>query len=256
LVDEISNRLNDMGIQKLYLPHLTTEPPKEQCLPIYVTKPEELKHKDRVVVLIPDGTQELEMLNFQVMMNEEDLESASLLGFANGLQKEGLEAPGLVVLNTSQLLYSHKLGRAVSLHNWNSQKRKSMIHPPQVILDQYNKIPGHFTVEEHISSVFEQVLKNESFVKKTARLDVIAIRQGGAEVLAYLNQNCESTLSPRMILTLYSREVLQTALLACFAALLLSWWNCAEHGSQLAPVLGKTSPQLDFVRGRSEQGNC
>ncbi|KAB2580655.1 hypothetical protein DBV05_g1023 [Lasiodiplodia theobromae] len=101
---------------------------------------------------------------------------------------ENWQAPGLVVLNPGQLVYSYHLDKAVSNQSWDSQPRKSAVHPVPKIHPVHNRINGHSTVAEHIKSTFETILNNPNWVAPDAKFDMIGIGNGGNALLQVLNE--------------------------------------------------------------------
>jgi hypothetical protein len=191
LRDDISNKLHELGVEKLYLPQLTTVNPNVQSVPIYVSEPDKLRFKKRIVLVIPSQGCELEVLTSKGLFGEEGIEDSSPIGIAKEIGKDGDAAPGLIVANTAQLLYSHVKHTALSVAGWNNRIRPSMIHQPQVVLPDWNYIRGHEDAESHIRWIFENLLKNRDFVGADAKIDIVAVRQSATSVFEYLDVNCE-----------------------------------------------------------------
>ncbi|KAL5425913.1 hypothetical protein PMIN05_011823 [Paraphaeosphaeria minitans] len=97
--------------------------------------------------------------------------------------------PGLIVLNAGQLLYSHKLNKALSNRSWTALTRKSITHDPVQIHEVENRVEGHRTAAEHIKTVFDTVIKNPNFVHPEAEVYVIAIENGVESLLEVLNKD-------------------------------------------------------------------
>jgi hypothetical protein len=98
--------------------------------------------------------------------------------------------PALVVLNTAQLLYSHKNNKALTLRSWSALPRKSIAHDMIRIHEEENRVPGHRSTQEHIKSVFNNVLCNPDRVAPDAELYVIAIEGGTENMLKVLGEDC------------------------------------------------------------------
>jgi hypothetical protein len=199
-MQEVTKRLESAGVTKLYIPQLTTTKPVEsnpqlgdKCIPILVTDPKILKTKQRVVVIIPQSDAELECFHWGGMFHESGLEESSPLAYAKDLANEA-DSPGLIVANCQQLLFSFKCNKALSEDGWSYRERRSMIHPTHQVLEE-NKLRAHTTPEEHIKWVFDEFLWNKDFISPTAKFDILANRQAGERVLAYLDKKCEFSCS-------------------------------------------------------------
>ncbi|KKY20287.1 putative ribosomal protein s14 [Diplodia seriata] len=101
---------------------------------------------------------------------------------------ENWQAPGLVVLNPGQLLYSYQLDKAVTKQSWDSQPRKSAIHPVATIDPIRNRAEGHRTVDEHVKSTFDTILNNPDWVAPDAHIYMIGIGNGGDAMLRVLSK--------------------------------------------------------------------
>ncbi|KAH7057136.1 Arb2 domain-containing protein [Macrophomina phaseolina] len=99
------------------------------------------------------------------------------------------KVPGLIVLNPGQLLYSYRLDKAMTKQSWNSQSRKSGIHPIPTVHPAFNKIDGNRTVEEHVQTTFAKIINNPAWVSPKANIYVVGIGNGGDAVLKVLNDN-------------------------------------------------------------------
>ncbi|KAK7552307.1 Arb2 domain-containing protein [Phyllosticta citricarpa] len=100
---------------------------------------------------------------------------------------EDWQAPGLVVLNLGQLLYSHRLDKAMTRQSWNSQPRKSAIHPVAGYDAEFNTIPGNRTVAEHVKFVFDNIVNNPEWVSRDANVYIIGNGNGGDAILDFLD---------------------------------------------------------------------
>jgi hypothetical protein len=111
--------------------------------------------------------------------------------FDDGFELEGHDdTPALVIFNTAQLLYSHKHNKALTLRSWSALPRKSIAHDMIRIHEGENRVPGHRTPQEHIKSVFDNVLCNPDRVAPDAELYVIAIEGGTENMLKVLGEDC------------------------------------------------------------------
>jgi hypothetical protein len=91
-------------------------------------------------------------------------------------------APGLIVMNCGQLLYSYKYEQAMTMRSWSAMPRKSMCHESIQIVPE-NHIKGNNDPEEHIKFVFDNVIHNKDFVAEDADIYVIAIENGAEKLL-------------------------------------------------------------------------
>lgn len=99
-------------------------------------------------------------------------------------------APGLIILNPSQLLYSHKHNQAMTLRSWSAMPRKSIAHDMIRIHDS-NSIPGHLTPKAHIKTVFDELLYNPTRTAADTELSIIAIENSTEALLSILAEDCK-----------------------------------------------------------------
>ncbi|KAF2460665.1 Arb2 domain-containing protein [Lineolata rhizophorae] len=92
------------------------------------------------------------------------------------------DAPGIIILNPGQLLYSPSMHKAMTRASWHGRPRKSAVHPPVLIDQEHNTVPGNRNPSEHVQFVFENIVKNPEFVSSDAELYVVALG-GSSEVL-------------------------------------------------------------------------
>ena len=105
--------------------------------------------------------------------------------------------PGIVMLNPGQLLYSHELNHCMTQVTWWARPKSSAIGDHYQINETHNRVPGHRTPEEHISTVFEHVL--HQLLKDDVRLWIVGIADGAENFIEYMN------------LTLYNATSLKNA---------------------------------------------
>jgi hypothetical protein len=181
-------------------------------VPILAPAPEILKTRKRIVVLINDAIQDLGILAYRQMQRELGLNGASMVNFVKELVRRSAtgddakkyqnifedgfklatddDTPALVVLNTAQLLYSHKHNKALTMRSWSAMPRKSIAHDMIRIHNVENRVPGHRNPQEHIKSVFDHVLCNPDRVAPDAELYIIAIEDGTENILKVLEEDC------------------------------------------------------------------
>lgn len=104
---------------------------------------------------------------------------------------ENWQTPGLVVLNPGQLFYSHRLDKAMTKQSWDSQPRKSGIHPIPRIDPVFNKIQGNRTVDEHVKTSFDKILNDSEWVAPDANIYLVGIGNGGDAMLRVLSKECK-----------------------------------------------------------------
>lgn len=182
-------------------------------VPILSPSPDLLKARKRVIVIVNDTLQDLGILAYRQLQRELGINGGSVVNFVKEIikrsapnnsaakdaeiLKDGFKldddstTPALVVLNTGQLLYSHRYDQAMTLRSWSAMPRKSIAHDMIRIHDEENRVPGHRTPEEHIKTVFDQIICNPERVAADAEVYVIAIEDGTQRVLSLIADNCK-----------------------------------------------------------------
>lgn len=166
-----------------------------------------------------DALQDLGILAYCQLQRELGVNGGSVINFAKDMinrtalaRDQGItttaandgEIPGLIVMNTGQLLYSHKYNQTMTTRSWYALPRKSIAHDHVRIHDQENYVEGHRTSTEHIRSVFDQLLCDPDRVAADAEVYIVAIEGGADKVLDVFKENCKFTLcerAPRVMLT-------------------------------------------------------
>jgi hypothetical protein len=208
----VEKRLSLLGIDRIYLPGFTTAKPDGPHVPILAPASEILKTRKRIIVIANDAIQDIGILAYRQLQRELGLNGASAVDlvkrvikrsatgdeaekykdiFKDGFKLEDHEdTPALVVLNTAQLLYSHKYNKALTMRSWSAMPRKSMAHDMIKIHDE-NRIQGHHDPKEHIKTVFDDVLHNHNRVAQDAEIYLIAIENGSDNMLTVLEEDCK-----------------------------------------------------------------
>lgn len=219
LREEVADRLSKLGIHRLYFPELSTRRPYGPHVGILAPQTHVLKTRKRIIVIVNDAVQDLGILAYGQLQRELGINGGSVINFTKEMIKrsavdndepkpndtttifdEGAEIkddseiPGLVVMNTGQLLYSQKYNRTMTTKSWYALPRKSIAHDAIRIHDQENYVEDHRNPTEHIKSVFDQFLCNSDCVAPDAELYVIAIEDGADKVLGLFKKNCERYL--------------------------------------------------------------
>jgi len=213
MCEETEKRASALGINRIYLPDFTTAKPEGKAVPILAPSPEILRTRKRVIVIVNDALQDLGVLAYRHMQRDLGLNGGSVVNFIKEIIKRsatGAEAakyddifkdgfkleedndiPALVVLNTGQLLYSHKYGKSMAMRSWSAMPRKSVSHEMVRIHDVENHIEGHRDPREHVMSVFDSIICNPDRVAPDAEVYVIAIEGGSEYMLNLLEKDCE-----------------------------------------------------------------
>ncbi|XPS71083.1 hypothetical protein M3J09_003268 [Ascochyta lentis] len=217
---EVTERLFKLGIKQFYFPHLTTTKPDGPHVPILAPPPDVLKTRKRVIVIVNDAIQDLGVLAYRQLQREFGVNGGSVINFAKEIAKRSAltknkeepgsatdifqdgarvqddrEIPGLIVMNTGQLLYSHKYNRAMTIRSWCALPRKSIVHDPIKIHDQENYIEGHRSPTKHIKTVFDQLLCNPNRIAPDAEVYVIAIEGGADKILDVFKEDFDKYAS-------------------------------------------------------------
>ncbi|RYO03258.1 hypothetical protein AA0119_g4890 [Alternaria tenuissima] len=209
--EEVEQRLSYLGLNCIHLPDFAMTKPNGPHVPILAPLPEVLKTHKRIIVLVNDTMQDLGILAYRQLQRELGINGGSVVNFVkemikrssadNDAEKDAsifrdgyvLEdkatPPALIVLNTGQLLYSHKYDQAMTLRSWSAMPRKSVAHDMIRIHDEENRVPGHRDAKDHVKTVFDQVICNPDRVSADAEVYVIAIEDGTESVLKLLTDN-------------------------------------------------------------------
>jgi len=201
-----------LGLSRVYLPGFITDKPNGPHVPILAPSPEILKRRKRGIVLVNDAMQDLGILAYRQLQRELGVNGGSIVNFAKEIIKrsstensveaddiifkdgytldDDYNVPSLVVLNTGQLLYSHKHNQAMTMRGWSAMPRKSVAHDMIRIHEQENRVRGHQTPEEHVKTVFDEVICNSDRIAPDAEIYVIAIEDGTESVLKLLEGEC------------------------------------------------------------------
>jgi hypothetical protein len=198
--DEVVKRMLQLDMSLLALPQLIlTKPYNGPYMPIYITKPELLKSKNRVLVVVPDYSCELGLWDNSGILSEPGLEAGSAISLVRLLEEHGNDAPGLIIMNPGELYFSHEANRGMTLQAWQNRPRASSSHPMPRIDDVWNRIPGNKFPEDHIPYVFDIIVNNKKYVRPDAKIDIITLVDGGLITLQYLDFNCLYLLASRLI---------------------------------------------------------
>jgi hypothetical protein len=208
----MEKRLSALGINRIYLPDFTTTKPNAPHVPILSPSPEILKTRKRIIVLVNDAIhQDIGILAYRQLQRELGLNGASVIDFVKELIKRSAtgdtaekyenifddgskvedenDTPALVVLNTAQLLYSHKYNKTMTMSSWSAMPRKSVAHA-MIRIHEENRVPGHRNPKDHVKWVFDNVICNPDRVAPNAEVYVVAIEGGTEIILNILEEDC------------------------------------------------------------------
>ena len=133
-----------------------------------------------------------EMVKYSALADNQESPEAVQTIFDGGTGVEDdRDTPGLIVMNTGQLLYSHKYNRSMTTRSWCALPRKSIAHDHIRIHDRENYVEGHRNPTEHTKSVFDQLLCDPERVAPDAEVYVIAIEGGASNILEVFKEDCK-----------------------------------------------------------------
>ena len=195
---EVNHRLSSAGLGTYRLPLGATE--VEPHVPVLVSR--NFATKERVIVVFGERGLEAGIFSYRVI-GDEGIDTGSAVDFvksilqgpslgANGSCREVSEdqSPGIVIANPGQLYWYRGGKRAVTWSEWQGLPRQSAVHEAYRVDETKDKIPGNGDYEDHIESIFRNVL--EETLAEDVTIDIIALEQTGAAVLTYLSDNCET----------------------------------------------------------------
>jgi hypothetical protein len=191
--------MQQFGIPALYLPQLTAEKPASPSIPIFATSQELLKTKKSVIIILNDHMQDLGIWAYRKICDE-SFDAGSCTGTIKALKlrhRSVQSEPGIVILNPGQYFYSHKEQRALSHESWEALPKKSLYHPTVCADEMHNLVPGSRDRDEHVATVFENVLNNDEYVSPDADLYLVGISAGSNTLLKYMDKQW-SSLSSRV----------------------------------------------------------
>ncbi|KAF2440256.1 hypothetical protein P171DRAFT_435086 [Karstenula rhodostoma CBS 690.94] len=276
---EVMSRLSALGLKELYLPALSNTKPKGPHIPILAPAAEVLKTRKRVIVIINDDTyQDLGILAYRELQREGGVNDGSVVNFAKGLvnraqanmntnlgeklAKDGARIekeehiPGLIVLNTGQLLYSHKFNNALSMRSWTALPRKSITHDPVKTHEVENRVEGHTSAAEHIKTVFDTVIKNPNFVSPEAEVYVVAIENGVESLIEVLNKDFYGSADRITALAVMQSPVgghqIHNPDVKAFLHTRARHWETSQHSSA-DPTQCKASPSDHISKAVSDK---
>lgn len=187
--------------------------PKEQHVPILISS--NLNTAKRIVVVFGEPIQDLGIWAYRTI-GTESISTGSAISFAKAVlyQHKGQDHEqgskggehqadtALVLANTGQLIWHCGSATAMTQPTWLALPRESAVDPPMQ-MTRRNKIPRNSKWQEHVECVFEEVLATRGqMIREDAKIDIIAVSEGGLAVVRYLARNCESSSLTRFIAVL------------------------------------------------------
>lgn len=203
---EISKRLTDLNVPLLYLPDFTAEPspPPKPCMPIHCTPLPLLRTKKRIFVMVGRRGEDLGVLAYRIISKTGGIVKGSVLHTVQEIQRRAREGaedaqdnvedamPGIVILNAGQLKFSHKHRKAMTNLSWLAMPRPSAVHPEARVDEEWNRVAGNATYEDHIRFVFTHLLGNDQYVDvDRAELYILGAVEGGDEAITYLDEEVD-----------------------------------------------------------------
>ncbi|KAL4936022.1 hypothetical protein BDV06DRAFT_233771 [Aspergillus oleicola] len=206
-------RLHDLGLVTLRLP-LTSGPSKPH-VPILVSK--NLAKASRIILVFGEPVQDLGIWAYRTV-GAEGINAGSAVDFVRAVlhpestsQVNGTNTctnttalasnshsfspkgdTALVLANTGQLIWHCGQGKAMTHATRLALPRASAVDPPLAETER-NKIPGHANWQEHVTSVFEDILAARGrLVRSDVKIQAIGASEGGMAVVRYLRANWQT----------------------------------------------------------------
>lgn len=172
--------------------------PPEPHVSILATDHAHMHRCTKVVVIINDSVQDLGIWAWRVATGHDGLYKGSAMGVVKELLPEGDRTgsspfvandeadPGIIIMNPGQLCYSPSLDTSMSITRWKTRTMDSESGLPLTIDETWNKVEGHRLPEDHIKTVWKDVV--EEYVNKDAQLFVVGIGRGGDHFVEMLRE--------------------------------------------------------------------
>ncbi|KAJ4298751.1 hypothetical protein N0V88_003783 [Collariella sp. IMI 366227] len=146
----------------------------------------------RIILLFGESAQSLGVLAHRVIGGRGGISKGSVLGLVSALktlQSSATDAspPGVVLANTGELWWWPEGGMGLTPTERHDVPMASAVHLGRWHDKAVNEVEGHRNVDEHVKSVFEQVVMNENLVNGKAKVDVIAVGDASDAVEKYLD---------------------------------------------------------------------
>lgn len=138
------------------------------------------------LVMSPEKTS----LTTQLSQSQQKLSDLAAL-FRTGSARAAYDAtarndiPGIIVLNSGQLVYSHQLKKNVSEKGFLAQPRKDALEEQAAIDDKWNRVPGHKNPQEHVNTMLERVIPK--LTNSGVRIWLIGVSDGAENLIQYMD---------------------------------------------------------------------
>jgi hypothetical protein len=188
--DEILNRLNALGLNTLRLP--LSAGPTDPHVRILASPPEILRTASRVVVVFGEPTQDLGTLAGRVVTGPGGIDKGSMVSVARRVLAQHASAadarpPALVLANTGEGFWWPEGGRALAPLARHGSPRSSAVSLGAWFDERVNGIPGSGNADEHVASVFRDVL-GKRCTADGAELSIVALGGAAEAVERFLAQ--------------------------------------------------------------------
>jgi hypothetical protein len=216
-----------------------------------------------VYVFIGDSRRELGIVSRVATDSEGGPREGTVLGVAKALQSRGSWSglPAMLVLNPGELLYSYATKSCMTQDIWNTRKRPHAFAEQYAVTDK-NKVPGHATPQEHVNTVLDHILP-QLVEEQHERLHIIAVGDGGENVLKYLNEKFTddpnakiaglTLVSVALVNSSHDTDTLNSAHLKKFMAKHGRAWDSSAEPKNT--VLGKVAPEFAHYTQNNDNDN-
>ena len=141
----------------------------------------------RLIVYFGESMQNLGTFAHRVI-GQESIASGSALNFIHAIQsREDSTDTAIVIANLGELVWYRRGQRAMTIASWNALPRKTGVGNAMRIDPVKNHVPGHRNIEEHVASVFEEVLGK--LARQDVVVDLIGVGEGAEEGVKYLDRH-------------------------------------------------------------------
>lgn len=121
--------------------------------------------------------------------SNDSVSDASVNSSNSTVAAEDVDEPGVVICNPGQLLYSHMENKCMTWATWNARTRPTALSKGFQVHNTNNHVRGHTTADEHIATVFDNVLPQ--LVNRAARVHVVAITDGAERFIKWFDRALE-----------------------------------------------------------------
>ncbi|CAK7269460.1 hypothetical protein SEPCBS119000_003579 [Sporothrix epigloea] len=182
----VLDRLAALGVHPVRLPLGAREDEPH----VLVLATEDLATAEHVLLFVGETAQDLGILAHRVVSGGGGIEQGSVISMVSRIR--GLDAvasaatnkttlPAVLIANPGELFWWPDARRSLSLHAVEGMPRPSAAHLAPRKFPGQNNIPGHGTADDHVASVFKDLLTRDSNISPV-RITAIGIA-GGADAL-------------------------------------------------------------------------